>query len=281
MLFCWACPAFAEWDDLRLRLTGEVTYDDNVSRARLDDKLHDTFATINLGATMPWQITPQSRLVFSANAGTETFDHFHGLNRGFANIQGELQYRSSGAFGEPIWGIFARQGQDWYDSTLRDGYRFSGGLSLRKPVTDRIFFFSALAYNQRDGHSTVFDTRDVSLRANVDYSLAGKQTLYFGLEARDGDIVSTARSNLKYLDIADALVQDDAFTDTTRFAYRFKAYTGIGTLGYNYAFAERAAFDIAYRYAYSRPREQPNRAIWSDTLYYTDQQVTASVLVRF
>lgn len=280
-VLCWAAPALAELDDLRVRLTADVTYDDNVSRARLDDKLHDTFATINLGATLPWELTSRSRLVLNANAGADKFDKYDGLDRTYANIQAELQYRSSGQFGEPIWGIFARQGQDWYNSTLRDGYRFSGGLSVRKPFTDRIFFFSALAYNQRDGHSTVFDTRDISLRATIDYALARKQTLYFGLELRDGDLVSTARSNLRYLDIAEAVVQDDAFTDTTRFAYRFKAYTGIGTLGYNYSFSERAALDIAYRYGYARPQDQPNPAIWSDSLYYTAQQVTASLLVRF
>jgi hypothetical protein len=277
----WVAPASAEWDDIRFRLTGDVTYDDNVSRARGDDKLHDTFSTVNFGATVPFELTHKTRLVVAGNLGRENFDHFRGLDRTYANIQGEFQYRNSGEFGEPIWALFARQGQDWYTSDLRDGFRFSGGLSVRKPVTDRIFFFGAATYNTRDGRSTVFDTRELSLRANVDYSLTRRQTVYFGLEARNGDIVSTARSNLKYLDIADAVVQDDVFTDTTRFSYRLKAYTGIGTLGYNYAFAERAALDLSYRYVYSRPHEQPNPALWNDSIYYTDQQVTVSLLIRF
>jgi hypothetical protein len=276
-----AIPAHAELDDIRFRLTGDVTYDDNVSRARGDDQFHDTFLTVNAGASVPFEMTSKTRLVLTGNIGGDKFDHFSGLNRTYANIQGEFQYRNSGEFGEPIWAVFARQGQDWYESDLRDGYRFSGGVSVRKPVTDRIFFFSAFTYNDRDSSSSVFDNRDISLRANVDYTLTRRQTLYFGLEARDGDIVSTAKANLKYLDIAEAVVKDDVFTDTTRFSYRLKAYTGIGTLGYNFAFAERAAFDFSYRYVYSKPQEQPNPAIWNDTIYYTDQQVTASLLIRF
>ena len=278
---CWAPSASADLNDIRFRLTADATYDDNVSRARKDDKLSDSFATLNLGASVPWQLSAKSRFVVSANAGREKFDRYTGLDRYYANVQGELQFRNSGQFSEPIWAIFARQGEDWYESNLRDGYRTSAGVSVRKPVTDRIFFFSALAYNQREGRSTVFDTKEVSLRANVDYSLTRRQTLYFGLEGRDGDIVSTARANLAYFDIAQAVVQDDVFTDTTRFAYRFKAYTGIANIGYNFAMGEHAALDLAYRVAYSRPHDQPPSVVTTERIDYVDNQVTLSLLIRF
>ncbi len=277
----WAPSAFADLDDLRVRLTADATYDDNVSRARDDDKFYDSFGTLNLGASVPWQLSGTSRLVLSANVGGEQFERYSGLDRLYANFQGELQYRSSGQFSSPIWGVFVRHGEDWYDSNLRDGYRTSAGLSFRKPVTDKLFFFSALGYNQRDGRSKVFDTKEVSLRANLDYSLSRRQTLYFGLEGRDGDIVSTARPNLAFFDIADALIQDDVFTDTTRYSYRFKAYTGIATLGYNLALGEHAALDLSYRAAYSRPHEQPPAVVTTDTIDYLANQVTLSILIRF
>jgi hypothetical protein len=277
----WAPAALADLSDIRYRLTADATYDDNISRARKDDKLYDSFSTLNLGASVPWELPGNSRLVLTANAGGEKFKRYSGLDRLFANLQGELQYRKSGQFSEPIWGLFVRQGEDWYDSTLRDGYRTSAGISVRKPVTDKLFFFSALAYNQRDGRSTVFDTKEVSLRANLDYSLSRRQTLYFGLEGRDGDIVSTARPNLAYFDIAKAVVQDDVFTDTTRFSYRLRAYTGIATIGYNFALGEHAALDLAYRGAYSRPHDQPPSAVTTETIGYVDNQVTLSILIRF
>lgn len=279
--FFWSAAAFAEVDDIKFRLTADATYDDNVSRARKDDKLADSFATLNLGASLPWDLTQRTRLMLNANLGAEKFERYKGLDRAFANYQAELQYRRSGQFDAPIWGLFVRQGVDRYKSELRDGYRTSAGFSVRKPATDRIFLFGALAYNLRDGRSKVFDTKEIGLRGNLDYSLTRRQTLYLGLEARDGDIVSTSRSSLKYLDIADALIQDDVFTDTARISYRFKAYTGIATLGYNFAFGERAALDIAYRAVYSQPQKQPPAGVSSDTIYYVDNQMTISFLVRF
>ena len=281
LAFSCAPSAYADLDDLRVRLTAEATYDDNVSRARKDDKLYDAFGALNLGASVPWQLSGTSRLVFSANVGGEQFERYFGLDRLYANFQGELQYRKSGQFSAPIWGVFVRHGEDWYDSDLRDGYRTSAGLSVRKPVTDKLFFFGALGYNQRDGRSKVFDTKEVSLRANLDYSLSRRQTLYFGLEGRDGDLVSTARANLAYIDIADALIQDDVFTDTTRYSYRFKAYTGIATLGYNLALGEHAALDLVYRAAYARPHEQPPAVVTTETIDYTANLVTLSILIRF
>ena len=277
----WVPAARADLDDLRFRLTTEATYDDNISRAREDDKLHDSFGTLNLGASLPWQLSGTSRLVLNANVGADKFDRYSGLDRSYANVQAELQYRKSGEFGEPIWGVFIRQGQDWYDSSLRDGYRTSAGISVRKPVTDKLFLFGALAYNQRDGSSKVFDTKEFAVRANMDYALSRRQTLYFGLEGRDGDLVSTARPNLAYLDIADAVVLDDVFTDTTRYSYRLQAYIGIATIGYNFALGEHAALDFAYRVAYALPHDQPPGVVTSDTIDYVDNQVTLSLLIRF
>ncbi len=277
----WAPCATAALDDLRFRVTTDATYDDNISRARNDDKLSDSFATLNLGASVPWQLTGSTRLVLAGNAGGEKFRRYDGLDRRYINLQGELQYRRSGQFSEPIWGVFVRHGKDWYDSSLRDGYRTSAGFSVRKPLTDRLFLFSALAYNQRDGRSKVFDTREVSLRANLDYSLTRRQTLYVGVEGRDGDIVSTARPWLAYLDIADAVVQDDVFTDTARFSYRLKAYTGIASIGYNFALGESTALDLSYRVAYSRPHDQPPSVVTRKTIDYVDNQVTLSILFRF
>lgn len=275
-------PAFADLDDIRFRLSADITYDDNVSRARGDDRLDDAFATLSLGASLPWQLSRNTRLMLGASAGAEKFDRTRGLDRTFGDIQAELQYRRSGWFDAPIWGLFLRGGVDRFgNSELRDGYRTSAGVTFRQPATDRIFLFGALAYNQRDGRSKVFDTKDVSLRGNIDYALARRQTLYLGLEARSGDIVSTARSSLMFLDIADAVIQDDAFTDTARFAYRIEANTGIVTLGYNLALGERAALDLAYRGVYSRPKQQPPASVSSEKLSYTDNQAIASLLIRF
>lgn len=276
-----APPALADLDDIRFRVSADVTYDDNVTRARGDDRLEDTFATLSVGARLPLEMGGNARLVLSASGGADRFNRYRGLDRLFADIQAELQYRGSGTFDAPIWGAFARGTVERYDtSNLRDGYRSSAGVTVRWPATDRVFVFGAVAYNERDGSSAVFDTQDWSVRAHFDYALTGRQTLYLGLEARNGDFVSTARPNLAYLDIAEAVVVDDVFTDVQRFSYRIRANIGILTFGYNIALGERAALDISYRGAYAEPEEQPT-TVTSDKLYYTLNQVAASLLFRF
>ena len=280
-LLCWVPCAVADLNEMRVGASLEATYDDNVSRARKDDKFYDSFATFNMGARMPWGTSTHTRVVVNVNAGAEKFDRYTGLDRYYANIQGEFQYRNSGQYSEPIWSVFLQQGEDWYESSLRDGSRTSAGLSVTKPVTDRILIFTALAYSQRNGRSAVFDTSEVSLRANIDYALSRRQTLYIGLEGRGGDITSTAKPKPAYAEVAEASVLDDVFTDTTRFSYQFRAYTGIATIGYNVAISERAALDLRYRVAYSRLRDQPSAALTNDTIDYLDNQVSASLLMRF
>jgi len=271
----------ADLDDIRFRISADGTYDNNLTRAQGQDVLYDSFATVTAGATLPLGLGQYSRLVLSANAGAERFDRYTLLDRSFIDGQGELQFRSSGQFSSPIWGLLAKIGADQYKSELRDGYRATYAVTLRAPVTDRLFVFGALAYNTRDGRSKVFDTKDASLRGHVDYSLGGRHTIYAGLEGRYGDVVSVARPSLAFLDIADAIVVDDAFIDTPRLAYRFKASTAIGTIGYNVALGERLAFDLAYRYAHSRPDDQPPAGVAAEPLQYTIQQGSASLLFRF
>ena len=280
-LLCWAPCGFADLSEMRVGASVDVTYDDNVSRARKADKFHDWFSAFDLGARIPWSTSVQSRVIVSADAGADKFGRYTGLDRYYANVQGEFQYRNSGDYGDPTWSVFLRHGQDWYDSDLRDGSRTSAGIAVAKPITDRVLVFSALSYNQRNARSSVFDTKDVSLRGNVDYAISPRQTIYMSLEGRDGDITSTASPKPAYFQVAKASVVDDVFTDMTRYSYRFKAYTGIAGVGYNVAIGERAALDLSYRVAYSRLRDQPSASLTSDTIDYVDNQFSLSLLMRF
>jgi hypothetical protein len=279
----WTPVAVAQskLDELSFRVVADVGWDDNVNRAQNADRLADALATLALDARLPFTLGDHARLLLGVSGGGQAFNRHDGLTHSFIGFQGELQYRRSSEFGAPIWSAFVREETDWYRSSLRDGYNASAGVSVRKPWTDRILLFGAAAYNWRDGRSVVFDTQDWSLRGNLDYSVTGQQTAYLGLEYRDGDAISTAPPTLGYLDIADAVVLDDVFTDPPHYSYRYEARTGILTLGYNVAIGARQALDIAYRAAYAVPKEQPPLSASPDRLYYLVQQITVSYLLRF
>jgi hypothetical protein len=260
-------------EPLDIRIEAGFTTDDNVTRARGADRLSDQSYSLNLSKSLDIPVSQHTRLLLLGFLGGEKFRAYTGLSRYFYGIQGEFQYRASGEFGSPIFGAFVRGSKDQYESDLRDGYRYSAGFTVRKPVTDRIHLFGNLAYNVRDGKSIVFDNKDWSARLNLDYALTRSGSVYLGGEYRRGDVVSTAPS-LAYANIAEA--QDDAYTGIVRWAYRLKAGTALATIGYNVAFGEGQALDVSWRWVQSTPTSAPG-----NTVRYFDNQFTVAYLIRF
>lgn len=280
-------PAFAE-QTLGLRIEAAYTTDDNVNRAPSDDKLRDRFFGLRVSDTQYFATSTRTRIAAQVFAGGEKFRTYNGLSHAFYGIQGELQFRTSADFSAPTYSVFARTGGDQYDSTLRDGYRHSAGVTVLKPLTDRIQLFGAAAYNVRDGKSTVFDTKDWSVQVNADYALSRGGTLYLGYEYHRGDVVSSAKPTLALLDIAEAVIQDDAFVDQGYYAYRFKADTNLVTLGYNYAFGGGQSLDLSWRWIESTPRDVPGgssgysgSSTYGSAPRYVANQISLAYLVRF
>jgi hypothetical protein len=263
-----------------VRVEAAYTYDDNVSRSGADNALSDRFFNLSLNAGTSFRPTRHMRLVLGAFAGGDGYDKYDGLSRYFGGIQGELQYRTSGEFDAATFGLFLKGSRDEYDSELRDGYRYTAGVRVLQPLTDRFDLFAALAYNKRDGKSTVFDTEDYSARLNFDYRLTRWSTVYLGGEYRSGDVVSTARPSLALITIAEAVVVDDAFTDTERLAYRIKADTVITTVGYNLAFGEKHSLDFSWRWVQSKANDAPAFGT-AGKPEYTVNQYSIAYLIRF
>jgi hypothetical protein len=279
-----AAPASAA--PLGLRLEAGYNYSDNVTRAPQGspDVLNDQFLGLSLGKTFAFPLTERTRVLVNGFVGGEKFLNYDGLSNVQYGAQGTWQFRPSGSYGAPTYSVFVRAAGEQFESTLRDGYRTSVGASIRKPLTDRIQVFTAATYNVRNATSTVFDLRDWSVRLNLDYTLFGRDTLYFGADYRRGDVVSTNRPSAALAGISKAFETDDAFDDgIVRTAYRFEAATIIGTIGYNFAFASGQSLDLAYRYVRSTPTETivyPNYN-WTQPTRYVDHQFGLAYLLRF
>ena len=261
-------------DSYGIKVEAGFRNDDNVTRARGDDRLSDRSVSIDLSKSFLIPVSEHTRLALTGFVGGEKFVSYTGLSRFYYGILGEFQYRTSGEFGAPTFAIFARAAGDQYESSLRDGNRYSFGASVKTPVTDRIEIFSALARNVRTAKNPVFDNNDHAVRVNVDYALYRDSTLYFGGEYRRGDVVSTARPAFNKLDeIATAVVVDDVFTDTVRESYRVRATSVLGTVGFNLPFGERHSLDISWRWVQSTTSLNATR--------YFDNQIGVSYLGRF
>ena len=267
------------------RAEASYTTDSNVTRAPAGDALRDRILGVRVSAGGVIPLSTRTRAAVQGFAGIQKFGTYTGLSNNLIGTQGDFLFRSSGEFAAATYGAFARTAKEEYESTLRDGYRHAFGVTVQKPLTDRIQLFGALTRNISDGKSTVFDARSTSLRGNADWSLGRWETVYLGAEYRTGDSVSTVSRNdpirtLGFVNTASKIIQDDAFNDTTRDAYRLKAHTLIATLGYNRAFGERHALDVSWRRAQSSVQNAVAPASGSD-LNYPVNQISVAYLGRF
>jgi hypothetical protein len=275
-------PSAQADESLGVDIEASITTDDNVTRGYGDGNvLPDWFVGASIGKNLRFPVSTHTRLSVLGFAGFNTYREYTGLSHSYAGVQGDFQYRPSAGFFAPTYALSVRAAFEEYHSMARDGNRVSAGLSVRKPLTDQVRLAGALNYNWRDGKSAVFDTSDVALRTSADFAITRRDTLYLGLEYRNGDIVSTGQPSTDYVDIATAIVLDDAFEDTARYAYKIDGSTWLLNLGYNRAFGERHALDLSWRMANATPSSVAGASAAAGRIHYTVNQFTLAYLVRF
>ena len=275
--------------DNPVRIEAGYAWDDNLNREhslKLSDHIYSL--TVSKSAFLP--VTSHTRVVVNGILSGDKLYTYTGLDRYSGGGHAEFQYRTSGEFDAPTFGIFGRVLLDQYSSELRTGYRYSFGVTARQSLTDRIDAFGALASNVRNARSAVFDAGDYSARFSLDYSLGRAGALYLGGEYRRGDTVSTGPRSIDNIAIATAIVQDDAYGNSQLFAYRFDARTVLWTLGYNWPLGPRDSIDFSWRRARSTPTGLPNYALAAGygplgtpmgLSSYTANQFSAVYLMRF
>ena len=273
----WTSPALADG----VRAEAGFTFDDNVTRGRVDDEiLSDKIYSLNLATSRNFPIDNNTRVVVTGLLNGETFHTYTGLAHLSGGLQAEAQYRGSGDFDAVTLAAFARGWLDGYQSWLRDGGRYSVGVSAHRSLTDRIDVYGELSGNWRRARSAVWDLNEVAARLNFDYSLGRNGSLYLTGEFHRGDTVSDGHASLANLSIADVFVLDDAFPGRDLFAYRFEARTWVGMLGYNFPLGPRDSIDFSWRRVQSTPTSQPAYES-SGSLRYVDNQYSVVYLLRF
>lgn len=263
-----------------VRVDMGYTFDDNINRTKISsEKETDRIFSINLTKNKNIQIRQNTRLVLSGFLGGERAYYFNGLDRVTGGGQAEFQYRTSGDFLAATYGVFGRAATEQFNSVFRDGYRYTAGFTFRKPLTDRISTFAALSHIQKNAKEVTFDTKEISLRGNVDYMLSPDSTLYVTAEYRHGDILSTGAGSLENLDGSTARVRDDVFVRQNYITYRFGGDTVLATLGYNLALGPTDGLDFSWRRVESTPSSVPDYVAHKKS--YVDNQYSIVYLVRF
>jgi hypothetical protein len=267
-------------DDSALQVDAGYTWDDNVTRSKLDgDIFADSIYSLNITKTATLDAGANSRWIFTGSVGGERFQNFNGLSRVNVGAEASYQYRSSSEFDAATWSLFGNAAVDKFQTELRDGGRLTLGASVLQPWTDRITVFASLAGNQRRARSSVFSTQDTSFKINFDYALGRGATMYWTGEYRQGDIVSTGRASLENASVSRVFVRDDAFASEQLASYRFEGETVLTTLGYNKGLGPRDSIDIGWRRVESTPSPRP--AWVTSPKSYISNQLSANYLMRF
>jgi hypothetical protein len=265
-----------------VQIEAAFSNDSNVTRARNGDaRLSDRVYGLDARKRFERNPSEHTDIVVTIQAGAERFENNDGLSNAYVGAQIDALYRASGALSAPTFRAFLRATEVNYRSQLRDGSRISSGVSVQKYFDDRFNITAELAYNARNGRDAAFDLRDTSLRGIFEYRSSPRVAVYAIGEYRDGDVVASAPPSLAYVDIAKAIALDDAFTDATRFVYRFAARSYAATLGLNWAFGPSHSLDFSARAVKSVAKEDLDASFQIQRSNYLDNQISFAYLFRF
>jgi len=259
-----------------LQLEASVGWDDNLTRSgeapsRLGDRLQAI--SVSRRATIP--LAEHMQGVVDGFLSAEALARYEGLDRLSGGVTGQLQYRPSAAFGAPTFALVAGLQRDAYRSQQRSGTRFAVDATARQSWTDRIDASAAFGWSRRDATDGVFDQRERSLRAHIDYSLGRSGTIYAGAEQRRGDVVTTSFGyDPAYAGAARAVAPDAAF-GPGYLAYRLEGRTMTWTLGWSLPLGNKRALDLAWRQA------RTSASIPTEAMHYRSTLFSLSYLMQF
>jgi hypothetical protein len=250
----------------------ELTYisDNNVSRGTGADALSDNILAVSANYTWRLPVAERTRLVVQPSLGAESYLDYEGLSNIFAGLSFQYQWRPGSGFQTPTLTALAKVVVEEYKSGLRDGVRYSYGVSTRSLLTDRIGLYGALTRDTRTANHSVFDTATTGVAVNLDYTVMRGSTVYLGLGYRQGDVVSSVRPVPPYY--GGGVVVDDGFPGTGLEVIRVDGSAQLYTLGFNYMLSERHALDVSGRLI---------RASTDSGVDYDSRQLALSYLGRF
>lgn len=273
-----ALPAVAD-HHMRVQWSGDlgVGYDDNVGNAAEDDDVRDS-SVVSGGANLDYQhaLTLNTGLLLRGALQGEAYEAEDGLSNARVLAMARLSHRPAGGFYMPTVAAWFSAGVAEYNSAMRDGFEYRGGLFLVEPLTTAIAARLSVAAAERRGDSAVFDLSSWSAGVNLDWAVTPRLTLYTGYQFQEGDVVSTGTVPPKASHISggcgsgSACDPDDALYD--QFAYRIDARTHVTTAGLNVPLSPALALDAQARVVDSTAAGGTG---------YSRMQGVVSALVRF
>jgi hypothetical protein len=239
-LLALAAPATAD-HHMAIHLGGDLGfgYDDNVGNAAGEaDAIDSTTVTGGLNLDYTRTLSLNTGLLLRGAVQGDAYEGAEGLSSARLLLMSRLSHRPTGGFYMPTFAGWVSVAAVEFDSALRDGYEYRGGVFVSEPLTTAVSVRLGLAALERSADDAVFEAGHWSASLNLDWQVLPMLTLYGGYQHQDGDVVSSGSVPPKNHEpggggggywLVDA--PDDALDGQV--AYRLEATTAVATLGFN------------------------------------------------
>lgn len=255
-----AADASAGWID---NIGLDLRYDDNVTRAQLDQDIkRDSALVISAASATRYRLTDNSSVSLTASLSGSAYRRYDGLDNLNAGLA--LAYRWKPGLGPyvPELHFSGSAARLEFRDGARDGWLYAGEVGIAKRLSDRAGLQMAWQVDQRRSDTVsarlvpeiaadVFNLTSRSVRFSGDYSLSADYVLSGAYSLRDGDVVSTTLRNLPIFLASRAIAMDPVF-GPDQVAYTMKALTRGLSLGVSRLIGAQASLTLGYEHLDSR-----------------------------
>lgn len=245
----------------------ELRFDDNVTRAQLDQDIKSDMALVASASGGTWyQVTDNSRLSLTLSLSVSDYQRYHGLDNLNAGLN--VTYRWKFGLGPYVPELYVSGGATrlQYKDRMRNGWLYAGEIGISKRLSDQASIRMSYQAEKRKSDNVddpifipflpplaanVFDLTSHNLSFGGDYSFHPDYVLSASYTIRNGDIVSTTLRNIPILLASSALAADPVF-GPDRFAYTMYARTHSLSFGVSRVIGRQSSLTFGYDHHISR-----------------------------
>jgi hypothetical protein len=250
---CTSSAANAAW---QFDVDAGFLYDSNLTRAyEPADIRADSAFTLDGAAGSFWALSGADGLTLTADARTEAYHRFHGLNLLGVGASAAYKHKFGLGYAAPWIALTVSGAHDDYRGDIRDSDRFEVRAELGQRFTPEFDAAFGGRYERRHARNDepvvpgisgrVFDLRGESVYARAGYAITDRLLLGAELAVRRGDVVATTRPDLEIFVVSAAIAPDPTFGPGF-FAYRLRGTTDTAKVSASWALDDRSSLNFIY-----------------------------------
>ena len=248
--------------DLFLDASAGYFYDDNLPNAlNKDDRREDSALTISARAGIGHQLATNTAISASVLLRQAQYFHYKGLTNFDAGAQLKLRHKFGLGSNTP-WVLISGQALHYdYHYDYRDGWRYDGGITAGKRLSDRLSVNGYVRYDSfaadelqptiLPGFSTdAYDISGWTFGVEAGITMSASDYLSAAYARRNGTVTAVTPPDFEILEYSDAIARDTVF-EPRWVAYRFAddVNTDLFSLSWIREFGSHASMSISYAYS--------------------------------